>query len=62
MLESRSLYSNFWCGITPQAGDLVEGAGGLCEWCPPGPPAPVSGAAGVLPVLWAFPSAAVAFF
>ncbi|NXO66627.1 GT252 galactosyltransferase, partial [Phainopepla nitens] len=22
MLESRSLYSNFWCGITPQAGDL----------------------------------------
>lgn len=25
MLESRSLYSNFWCGITPQASDHVNG-------------------------------------
>ncbi|KAJ7418571.1 hypothetical protein WISP_58328 [Willisornis vidua] len=24
MLESRSLYSNFWCGITPQASDLMQ--------------------------------------
>ncbi|NXP25128.1 GT252 galactosyltransferase, partial [Scytalopus superciliaris] len=25
MLESRSLYSNFWCGITPQASNFMKG-------------------------------------
>lgn len=39
MLESRSLYSNFWCGITPQASDLMNGAGWLCKLCVQRPPA-----------------------
>ncbi|KAH0618297.1 hypothetical protein JD844_017357 [Phrynosoma platyrhinos] len=30
MLESRSLYSNFWCGMTPQASDYFLKQPKLC--------------------------------